>query len=56
MRLRLMMYQRSELYKIENVGGALIRPLFTEYPNLGDIYTPDTLDTLMFGEALKVDF
>lgn len=49
------MYQRSELYKITQIGGALVRPLFTEYPYIPQ-YTPDLVDTVMYGDALKVDF
>lgn len=53
--MSLIMYQRTELYKIENIGGALVRPLFTEYPEHA-YYTPEMVDTVMFGDSLKVDF
>lgn len=43
------------MYKISNIGGALVRPLFTEYPE-HPYYTPEMVDTVMFGDALKVDF
>ena len=54
-RLALMTYQRTELYKISKRGGALNRPLFSEYPDQS-YYTPDMVDTMMYGSALKVDF
>lgn len=49
-----MTYQRTELYKISKRGGALNRPLFSEYSD--SFYTPDMVDTMMYGSALKVDF
>lgn len=49
------MYQRAELYKISQVGGALVRPLFAEYPEI-NLYTPDMVDTVMYGDSVKVDF
>lgn len=54
-RMSFIMYQRTELYKISNIGGALVRPLFTEYGYMS-VFTPDTYDTLLYGDALKVDF
>jgi alpha-glucosidase (family GH31 glycosyl hydrolase) len=51
-----MMYMRSELYKISNIGGALVTPLFAAFPEHSDIYTPDILDSVMYGDAIKVDF
>ena len=50
------MYTRTELYKISNIGGALVRPLFAEYANDIGLYTPDMVDTVMFGDHIKVDF
>ena len=37
------------------IGGALNRPLFAEFPN-EKAFTPDMVDTVMYGDALKVDF
>lgn len=54
-RMSLVMYARSELYKISQVGGALVRPLFTEYGHVKE-FTPNTYDTVLYGESLKVDF
>ena len=53
--MSLIMYQRTEMYKNSISGGALVRPMFTEYPQDRD-FQPDMVDTMMFGEALKVDF
>lgn len=52
-RMAFLVYQRTELYKIQQKGGALIRPLFTEYPydkNMNDTWLP----TVMYGSAIKV--
>ena len=54
-RMALLMYQRTELYKISKYGGALVRPLFTEYPYV-KAFTPDMVDTVMYGDSLNVDF
>jgi alpha-glucosidase (family GH31 glycosyl hydrolase) len=48
-------YQRTYLYKISQVGGALVTPLFVDYIQ-ENIYTPSMVDTVMYGDALKVDF
>lgn len=40
-RLSFVMYTRTELYKIQNIGGALVRPLFAEYANDIGLYKPD---------------
>lgn len=55
-RLSFVMYTRTELYKIQNIGGALVRPLFAEFANDFGLYTPDMVDTVMYGDYIKVDF
>jgi len=46
-------YMRTELYKIEQSGGALVRPLFSE-PVL-NISETGIIDSVMLGDAVKVD-
>jgi len=54
-RLSLLTYQRTELYKISKMGGALNRPVFAEFPD-STFFSPDDVDTMMYGDAIKVDF
>lgn len=55
-RLAFTMYKRTQLHKISRLGGALVRPMFTEFSHYGNLYTPDMLDAVMLGDAVKVDF
>ena len=54
-RMSYVIYQRTEMYKNSIAGGALVRPMFAEYPQ-DPHFNATMVDTVMFGEALKVDF
>lgn len=51
----LLVYQRTELYKLQENGGALLRPFFTDYPHDRELLQSN-LTSFMYGPAIKVDF
>lgn len=48
-----MIYTRSELYKIQKIGGALVRPINADYPEIGSTYS---YDSVLYGDSLLVEF
>jgi hypothetical protein len=50
-----MIQMRSELYRISRNGGALISPMFTQLGYTEWVQAPQDLQSVMFGQSIKVD-
>lgn len=46
---------RGELYRVSRDGGALLAPLFTQLGYTEWIQAPQDLQSVMFGQYIKVD-
>ena len=50
-----MIYMRTELYKIQQTGGALLKPMVAVFPQ--DAWLEATeVDSIMYGENINVQF
>ena len=54
-RMSMMIYMRTELYKISKVGGSLIRPIIADYPGDPSVDPSDT-SSVMFGDHIRAEF
>jgi alpha-glucosidase (family GH31 glycosyl hydrolase) len=51
------MYQREQLKKIETSGGALIRPLFTEFESINrENDSSIDMGSVMFGDSILASY
>ena len=52
-----LMYQREQLKKIETSGGALIRPLFTEFESINrENDSSIDMGSVMFGDSILATY
>jgi alpha-glucosidase (family GH31 glycosyl hydrolase) len=52
-----LMYQREQLKKIETSGGALIRPLFTEFESINrENDSSIDMGSVMFGDSILASY
>lgn len=52
-KLKFSRYTYSQMYQVYREGGALVRPLFFDYPNDDQCFN-DASRTFMLGDAIKV--